>query len=73
MMTSLPRSGPRSPDCRARPLPRQGSRTRRGGRTQIAGFFLIRAKDDRTALEIARTCPHLRYGGSIVIRQIEET
>jgi hypothetical protein len=43
------------------------------GATRLAGFFLIRAKDDRSALEIARTCPHVRYGGSIVIREIEAT
>jgi hypothetical protein len=41
--------------------------------TRLAGFFLIRATDDRAALEIARSCPHVRYGGSIVIREIEPT
>jgi hypothetical protein len=41
------------------------------GATRLAGFFLIRAADDRAALEIARSCPHVRYGGSIVIREIE--
>jgi hypothetical protein len=40
---------------------------------RLAGFFLIRARDDRAALEIARTCPHVRYGGSIVVREIEQT
>jgi hypothetical protein len=43
------------------------------GATRLAGFFLIRAADDRSALEIARSCPHARYGGSIVIREIEPT
>jgi hypothetical protein len=41
--------------------------------TRLAGFFMIRAPDDRSALEIARTCPHVRYGGSIVIREIDPT
>ncbi len=43
------------------------------GGTRLAGFFLIRAADNRSALEIARSCPHARYGGSIVIREIEPT
>jgi hypothetical protein len=43
------------------------------GATRLAGFFMIRATDDRAALEIARSCPHVRYGGSIVIREIEPT
>jgi hypothetical protein len=43
------------------------------GAARLAGFFLIRAADDRAALEIARSCPHVRYGGSIVIREIEPT
>jgi hypothetical protein len=43
------------------------------GATRLAGFFLIRAADDRAALAIARSCPHVRYGGSIVIREIEPT
>jgi len=34
---------------------------------------MIRAADDRSALAIARNCPHVRYGGSIVIREIEPT
>jgi len=41
--------------------------------TRLAGFFMIRAADDRSAVEIARSCPHVRYGGSIVIREIEPT
>jgi hypothetical protein len=43
------------------------------GRTGLAGYFLIRAVDRRTALEIARSCPHVRYGGRIVVREIEPT
>lgn len=31
------------------------------------------AAADRSALAIARSCPHVRYGGSIVIREIEPT
>lgn len=41
--------------------------------TRLAGFFLIRATDQGSALAIAKSCPHVRYGGSIVIREIEPT
>jgi hypothetical protein len=40
---------------------------------RLAGFFIVRAADARRAVEIARSCPHVRYGGSIVIREIEPT
>jgi hypothetical protein len=40
---------------------------------RLAGFFLIRAPDGTSALAIAKSCPHVRYGGSIVIREIEPT
>jgi hypothetical protein len=43
------------------------------GGARLAGYFLIRAADQRTALEIARSCPHVRYGGRIVLREIEPT
>jgi hypothetical protein len=43
------------------------------GEPRLAGYFLIRAADQRTALEIARSCPHLRYRGRIVLREIEPT
>lgn len=44
-----------------------------GDAPRLAGYFLVRAADRRAALEIARTCPHVRYGGSIVVREIEPT
>jgi hypothetical protein len=37
------------------------------------GFFIVAAGDESEALAIARTCPHLRYGGSISVRPIEPT
>jgi hypothetical protein len=39
-------------------------------RTQPRGYFVIVAKDRETAATIAATCPHLKYGGRIVIRKI---
>lgn len=43
------------------------------GESRLAGYFLVRASDRRAALDIARTCPHVRYGGQIVVREIEPT
>jgi hypothetical protein len=40
---------------------------------RLAGYFLIRAADQGSALAIARSCPHVRYGGSIVLREIDPT
>jgi hypothetical protein len=39
-------------------------------RKAIAGYFLIDAASPEKALEIARNCPHLLYGGSIEVRQV---
>jgi len=41
--------------------------------TRLAGFFVIGATDRRAALELARTCPHVHYGGTVVLRAIEPT
>jgi hypothetical protein len=40
----------------------------------VGGFFLIEAPDYAAAVEIARTCPHMRPAnkGSIEVRQIQE-
>ena len=40
---------------------------------QITGFFVVTARTESEALAIARSCPHLRYGGGIVVRPIEPT
>lgn len=37
----------------------------------LAGYFVIRAKDENDAARIAATCPHLKYGGRISLRRIE--
>lgn len=36
----------------------------------VRGYFVIAARDNREALEIASGCPHLRHGGWIVVRPI---
>lgn len=40
---------------------------------RLGGYFLIRAADQHSALAIARSCPHVRYGGRIVLREIDPT
>ena len=37
---------------------------------QPAGYFLIAAPDDATAERVARECPHLRHGGTVVLKRI---
>ena len=39
----------------------------------LTGLFIIRAFSEAEALAIARSCPHLSYGGRIDVRPIEET
>lgn len=39
--------------------------------TVIGGYFLIKAQSYEQAITIAQGCPHLKYGGTIEIRQLE--
>lgn len=39
--------------------------------TSLGGYFIIEAADDGAAAELARTCPHIKYGGSIVVRRLQ--
>ncbi len=41
--------------------------------TQPVGFFLVRAASRQAAMQLARDCPHLKYGGRIVVREILPT
>lgn len=43
------------------------------GREEPAGLFIIAARTDDEALAIARSCPHLRHGGTVSLRPIEPT
>jgi hypothetical protein len=36
----------------------------------VGGFFLIEAESDEAAAALARTCPHVKYGGSVVVRKV---
>ncbi len=37
----------------------------------VSGFFLLYAPTYEEAMAIARSCPHLRYGGTIELRRID--
>jgi hypothetical protein len=39
----------------------------------LAGFFLVSATSAAEAELIARSCPHLRYGGRVVVRPVAPT
>jgi hypothetical protein len=38
----------------------------------ITGWFIIRAENFEQAIKIAESCPHLKFGGRIEVRQIEK-
>lgn len=37
----------------------------------IGGYFTIAAKDYEEAADISKSCPHLKYGGRIELREVE--
>ena len=37
----------------------------------IGGYFILEAKDYGEAVELSKSCPHLTFGGTIELRQIE--
>ena len=38
---------------------------------RISGYFLIKASDDKKALEIALSCPHVKHKGMIELRPVQ--
>ncbi len=36
----------------------------------VVGYFMIRARDHAEAVEIAKACPHLKYDGGVLVRQV---
>ncbi len=38
----------------------------------VGGYFMISAKDYEEACGIAESCPHLKFGGRIELRRIDE-
>jgi hypothetical protein len=41
-----------------------------GSSGSLAGYFIVEAEDQPAAVEIARTTPHLRYGGTVIVRRV---
>jgi hypothetical protein len=39
----------------------------------IGGLFVVRAADLNAAISLARTCPHVRLGGRVVVRPVATT
>lgn len=37
----------------------------------LGGFFLVEAPSYSAAVEISRDCPHLEYGGTIEVREVD--
>lgn len=50
---------------------RVGGGSSAAGGEAVRGYFVIAAANDAQALAIARGCPHLLYGGWIVVRKID--
>lgn len=44
-----------------------------GDRGRLGGFFIVNAGSWEEAMRIARSCPHLKHGGLIAVRRIDET
>jgi hypothetical protein len=40
---------------------------------QPVGFFILSASDEREANAIARTCPHVLHGGTVVVHAVRPT
>ena len=38
--------------------------------SELGGFFIVSARDDYSVVALARTHPHLKYGGRVLIRPI---
>lgn len=47
--------------------------TAEGEAGPLGGLFIVRAGSWDEAMAIARSCPHLRHGGLVAVRRIEET
>jgi hypothetical protein len=41
--------------------------------TAVSGYFVVQASDYEKALTIARSCPHVKYGGKVELRRIVPT
>lgn len=39
--------------------------------SSVGGYFIIEAADDGMAAALAHTCPHVKYGGSVIVRRVK--
>ncbi|MCB1022874.1 MAG: transcription initiation protein [Acidobacteria bacterium] len=39
----------------------------------LGGYFAVKAENYEEAVEISKSCPHLKYGGWIELREIDDT
>lgn len=44
-----------------------------GSPSPLGGLFIVRASSWEEAMAIARSCPHLKHGGVVAVRAVEET
>ena len=38
--------------------------------SSVGGYFIIEAADDGAAAALAHTCPHVKYGGSVIVPRV---
>ena len=38
----------------------------------ISGFYIVQAKNEAAAIEIANGCPSVKLGGSVEVREVEQ-
>ena len=57
-------------DLRARNVVIDGVKLKSAS-SPLSGYFMIRARDLDEAKRIAATCPHIRHGGTIEVREID--
>lgn len=36
----------------------------------VGGYFILKAADMNEAIELSKTCPHLKYGGKMAVREV---
>ena len=41
--------------------------------SELVGFFLVAARDRDAVMRLASDCPHIKYGGKVVVREILPT
>jgi hypothetical protein len=51
----------------------RGEKLRDEAGETLSGFFIVEAPSLEAARAIAATCPHVRYGGRIDVREIDPT